>query len=290
MNGISNNLITISDLSSFDPTHILESGQVFRYYRTESGYKIFSQNLFCSLIYDNARVIIDSNRPEYFYNYFDLGRDYGSIKQKLSVYPNLTEAIEFGKGIRILNQDPAETVISFIISANNNIPRIKKIIERLCVMFGEDMGGYYAFPTAERLAEASIEQLREAGTGYRAEYIKSAALAIKDGFLQSLSGMDTPTARKHLMSQKGIGGKVADCILLFGYHREDVFPTDVWISRVYQKFFAECETCSREQMSKKLVGLFGNLSGYAQQYLFYHIRQTQKNTKQSKTEEQNEQT
>lgn len=266
-------------MSDFNPKQILESGQMFRYHKTESGYKIFSKNLFCSLIYDNDHVIMSSNQPDYFCHYFDLRRDYGSIKQALSGYPNLTQALEFGKGIRILNQDPAETVFSFIVSANNNLPRIRQIIQKLCDKFGEDMGAYRAFPTASRLARASLSQLYEAGTGYRAEYILQAAGAIRDGFLQDLSKMDTQTARKHLMSLKGIGGKVADCILLFGYHREDVFPTDVWIARVYEKYYAHCGQCTREQMALELCKLFGNLSGYAQQYLFYHIRQTQKYNK-----------
>lgn len=276
MIGISNNSITISDLSDFDPKHILECGQMFRYHKTAAGYKIFSKNLFCSLIYDNSRVIIVSNQADYFCSYFDLARDYSAIKRQLAGYPSLTDAINFGKGIRILNQDPAEVVISFIISANNNIPRIRLIIERLCEMFGQDMGGYYAFPTAERLSQATPEQLRSAGTGYRADYILQTACAIRDGFLHDVANMDTLTARKHLMTLKGVGGKVADCILLFGYHRQDVFPTDVWISRIYERYFAGSDACSREQMAQKLRGLFGNLSGYAQQYLFYYIRNTQK--------------
>lgn len=276
MFGISNNLITVCNTSDFNPKHILECGQTFRYTKIDSGYKVFSKNLFCSLIYDNTRVIIESNQPAYFYRYFDLGRDYGKIKQALSGFPNLESAIAYGSGIRILNQDPAETVFSFILSANNNIPRIRSIIQKLSDRFGEDMGDYRAFPTAERLAEVADDELREIGTGYRAAYIAGAARAIRDGFLQDISKMDTPAAKRHLMSLQGVGDKVADCILLFGYHKDDVFPTDVWISRVYEKYFAQCGQCSRKEMAKRLTDLFGNLSGYAQQYLFYYIRQTQK--------------
>jgi len=272
MYGISNGQILIEDTTDFVPEHILGCGQTFRYIKTESGYKIFSKNLFCSLIYDNHRVIISSNQLGYFANYFDLGRDYRGIKSSLSGYQNLQEAISFGSGIRILNQDPQEMIFSFILSANNNIPRIRGIIDKLCDKFGEDMGGFRAFPTAKSLSEASLQQLMACGTGYRADYILQTARDIRDGFSLDLTGMDTQDAKKHLSLLKGVGGKVADCILLFGYHREDVFPTDVWIERVYEKYYAGCGDCSREQMSRRLAGLFGNLSGYAQQYLFYYIR------------------
>jgi N-glycosylase/DNA lyase len=285
MYSISNGQILIEDTTDFVPEHILGCGQTFRYYKTESGYKIFSKNLFCSLIYDNHHVIISSNQPAYFVHYFDLGRDYGGIKSALSEFGNLKEALAFGSGIRILNQDPQEMIFSFILSANNNIPRIRGIIERLCERFGEDMGGYRAFPTAERLAEAKAEELRACGAGYRADYILQTARDIRDGFSLDISRMDTPTARKHLSSLKGVGSKVADCILLFGYHREDVFPTDIWIERVYQKYYASCGDCSREQMARRLAGLFGNLSGYAQQYLFYHTRSNKDNNYYPITEE-----
>lgn len=282
---ISNSQILIEDIADFVPGHILGCGQTFRYYKTESGYKIFSKNLFCGLIYDNHRVIISSNQPDYFVNYFDLRRDYRGIKSALSGYPNLKDAVAFGSGIRILNQDPQETIFSFILSANNNIPRIRGIIERLCERFGEDMGGYKAFPTAERLASAKIEELKACGMGYRAEYILNTARDIRDGFPLDLDGMDTQTARKHLSSLKGVGGKVADCILLFGYHRGDVFPTDVWIERVYNKYYASCGSCSRNEMAKRLASLFGDLSGYAQQYLFYYIRSNKESNYYPITEE-----
>ncbi|MFA5450164.1 MAG: DNA glycosylase, partial [Clostridia bacterium] len=221
--------IIVDDLKDFNPKHILECGQTFRFSQTDTGYKVFSKKYICSLIYDKTRVIIDSNNTDYFINYFDLNRNYSAIKLALSGYPNLQKAINYGSGIRILNQDPAETIISFIISANNNIPRIRLILDRLCNSLGEDMGGYHAFPTIEALSSAGADFYRSIGAGYRAEYLAKTAKALHNGFNLELSSMDTQTAKKHLQSLFGVGQKVADCILLFAYHRTDAFPTDVWI-------------------------------------------------------------
>lgn len=269
---ILNGQIIINDTREFNPRHILESGQTFRYTKTETGYKIFAKNLFCSLIYDNDRVIMCSNHADYFVNYFDLNRDYGKIKEALNSFPSLVEAVNFGSGIRILNQDPTETIFSFIISANNNIPRIKLIINRLCDALGEEMDGYRAFPTVQALASKDEAFYRSLGLGYRAKYIGKTAQRILDGFNLNLGGMTTAEAKKHLLKLAGVGPKVADCILLFAYHRTDAFPTDVWIERVYDALYGEC-SLNREAKSQCLAARFGSLSGYAQQYLFYYARE-----------------
>jgi|AGTN01.1.fsa_nt_gi 3-methyladenine DNA glycosylase/8-oxoguanine DNA glycosylase len=271
--GILNGLIVIEDLSEFDPKQIVESGQLFRYEKTPEGYIIFSKNLKCSLIYREGRVIMSTNNAAYFVDFFDLDRDYSGIKKSLSNHPYLKEAVAYGGGIRILSQDPAEMIFSFIISAYNNIPRIKKIIERLCNALGEDMGGYRAFPSAEAFAKADVSFYRKAGLGLRAERFKRAAETIASGFSLDLSEMETDEARKYLMRLPGVGRKVADCALLFGYRRTDAFPTDVWIERVYNKLFGE-NTLTTKKKAEKLRETFGNLSGYAQQYLFYYIRET----------------
>ncbi|MFI3229706.1 MAG: DNA glycosylase [Bacillota bacterium] len=280
---IEGNKIIITEIEDFNPQHILDCGQVFRYQQINSGYKIFSQNLFCSLIYDKDRVIIETTDINYFVTYFDLDRDYGAIKQHLLGYQKMRAPIEHGSGIRILNQDKAEMIISFIISANNNIPRIKTIIERLCSAIGQDMGDYRAFPTVEALAQQDEAFYRSIGAGYRANYLVSTARALREGFNLNCEAMSYTEARKHLMKLKGIGGKVADCILLFGYHRQDACPTDVWIERAFIYLFGET-TITREAMSKKLSEHFGGLGGYAQQYLFYYIRE-KNNQKISKVEE-----
>lgn len=268
---ISNGQIIINNAEHFDPKSIIECGQVFRYQKIESGYKIFSKNLFCSLIYTKDRAIIVSDCLPYFIDYFDLNRDYGDIESALSGYRNLGNAVSYGKGLRILKQDPFETLISFIVSANNNIPRIQGIIERLCAACGENMGDYFAFPTAERLAAKDADFFYKLGAGYRAEYIADTSQKIANGFSLDLSGMSTPEARQRLISLKGVGRKVADCVLLFGYGRKDVFPTDTWIEKVYAERYGE-NGKDAAKMADRLSGEFGELSGYAQQYLYNYAR------------------
>ncbi len=281
---IEDNRIIITVTEDFNPQHILDCGQVFRYIKTDTGYKIFSKNLFCILIYQNNRVIIETTDVEYFVTYFDLDRDYGYIKQCLLGYPNMAAPVKHGCGIRILNQDKAEMIISFIISANNNIPRIKSIIDRLCNALGEDMGAYKAFPTIAALASQDEEFYRSIGAGYRAKYLVDTAQKLHNGFDLSCKNLSYSGAKKHLMQLMGIGCKVADCILLFGYHRQDACPTDVWIERAFVYLFGE-SNLTRNAMSSKLSSYFNGLGGYAQQYLFYYIRENS-NQNNSKVEEE----
>jgi N-glycosylase/DNA lyase len=269
---ILNGSIIVKSIDEFNCRHIIESGQMFRYVKANETYKIISQNKQCVLILGDGCVTIGSNNLEYFLNYFDLNRDYSEINKGLSAFPALKNAVKHGKGLRLLNQDVNEAIFSFIISANNNIPRIKSTIERLCSAIGQDMGGYRAFPTAEALAGKTEEFYKGLGLGYRAEYILNTAKAVANGFNLNLAGLDTPTARAHLMKLKGVGQKVADCILLFAYKRTDCFPVDVWIERVYNNIFG-CDNKPRSQKAQRLTETFGNLSGYAQQYLFYHARE-----------------
>ncbi len=281
---IENNRIIITVTDDFNPQHILDCGQVFRYHKIDAGYKIFSKNLFCILIYEKNRVIIETTDVNYFVTYFDLDRNYGDIKQHLLGYPKMAEPIKHGSGIRILNQDRAEMIISFIISANNNIPRIKSIIERLCNALGEDMGEYKAFPTIAVLANQSEEFFRSIGAGYRANYLVETARMLQNGFDLDCTNLSYSQAKKHLMQLKGIGNKVADCILLFGYHRQDACPTDVWIERAFVYLFGDSKL-TRTAMSDKLSQYFKGFAGYAQQYLFYYIRENS-NQNNSKVEEE----
>ncbi|HHT83559.1 MAG: DNA-3-methyladenine glycosylase family protein [Christensenellales bacterium] len=268
--GIQKNQITVFDTFSFNIKHILESGQIFRFSQEQENYKIIAKNMICHLKYDNQRVIIKSNDIAYAVRFFDLDRDYESIKRKLAEYEFLNEAIKFGEGIRILNQDPTETIISFILSANNNIPRIKGILNRLCQCLGEDIeGGEKAFPTIAALCSEGVDFYRRIGAGYRASYLVKTANMLKDSFDLDLYDKNTEKARKALMSLPGVGRKVADCILLFAYHKEDVFPLDTWTGRVYRDM--GLPPCVNK--CDKLVDIFGNLSGYAQQYLYYYYRQ-----------------
>jgi N-glycosylase/DNA lyase len=190
----------------------------------------------------------------------------------------MEEAVKCGDGIRILRQDTWETIISFIISASNNIPRIKGIIERLCENFGDEIryngNIYYSFPSPEKVNSLSLEELSVIRAGFRDKYIKAAAEAVVSGelSLKALEAMTTPEAKKALMSIKGIGNKVSDCILLFGLGRADSFPVDVWIKRIMEYCYF-----GSEQQIKTISAFanehFGKLGGYAQQYLFFYARE-----------------
>ena len=271
---IKDNNILIKDTKEFNPKHIFECGQVFRYLNCNSGHKIFSKNSFCGLIYIQGYVTIETSNPLEYVHYFDLDRDYSDIKSKLTgSFGILDKAVEFGSGIRILNQDPYEMIISFIISANNNIPRIKGILNRMCERAGENLGdGNFGFPSPEALKGLKEGFFKDLGCGYRASYLVKTLDAINNGFNLDVSGMDTERARKHLMSLTGVGRKVADCILLFVYHRTDVFPVDVWTERVYNGLFGESDY-TPERKADILCSHFGNMSGYAQQYLYYYYRE-----------------
>ena len=229
------------------------------------------------MIYVDGYATIETVDTDYFVKYFDLNRDYGEIKRRLLGFPCMQEAIGYGYGVRILNQDPTEMIISFIISANNNIPRIQGIIERMCRTSGEPIGGEgFAFPTLDDLRKRDREYFASIGAGYRADYLVKSVDALANGFACDIGSLDTARARKKLMELTGVGRKVADCILLFGYHREDVFPVDTWIEKVYARLFGESNAAPARK-ADELAEYFGDLSGYAQQYLFYHARETYKN-------------
>ena len=213
-------------------------------------------------------------------NYFDLERDYNSYREELAkVDENLRIATEFGKGLRLLNQDLFETIISYITSANNNIPRIKGIIHRMCEKYGKRLSDEtYAFPTPEELSNASLEDLRALGLGFRDKYIYETTKYIKENpsFLLNLYEMDTDSCRKALESLEGVGPKVADCILLFSdLKRMDVFPIDVWVRRVMNElyFHGEEEKISKKEIRQMANQKFGKIQGLAQQYLFYWRRE-----------------
>ncbi len=200
---------------------------------------------------------------EFWYDYFDLGRDYRAIIEKIE-NPILKNAAEYGGGIRILRQDPWEALCSFIISQNNNIPRIKGIIDRLCENFGEKVEGGYTFPSAERIASLSIDDLSVIRSGFRAKYILDAACKVARGELnlEELKAMPMDTARERLLSIYGVGNKVADCVLLFGLGHLSAFPRDVWIKRAIEQLFGG-----------KLCEADSEFAGIYQQYIFYYARE-----------------
>ena len=270
----------VFDSQNFNILDTLECGQVFRFLPYEKGYKVFSIDK-CAYAYaENQTTVIEceDNHYDYFYNYFDLDRDYNKINKRakdLGV-EIITKSAELGKGIRLLNQDLFEVSVSFIISQNNNIPRIKSIIEKLCFSLGEKktfLGEeYYAFPTAKAMSKMDVEFYKSIGLGYRAEYVKNFASLVSDGLdLSVLKTLDTIDLKNRLISFKGIGPKVADCITLFGYKKSDSFPVDTWIEKVYREDL-DGALLDRKKIAIELSKRFKDDAGYIQQYLFYYKR------------------
>lgn len=258
----------------FDPVHTFECGQCFRWNASDDDPREYT-----GIVGDKVccvrgnRVFCPDSDNAFWENYFCTDIDYGKIKAELSEKDeNLRLGTEYGHGIRILRQDIWETTVSFIISANNNIPRIKRIIETLSREFGKRIDDeHYSFPTAARLAELDVSELACLKAGYRDKYIMDAAEKVAGGEvdIDALPEMTTDDAKRELMKIKGIGGKVADCILLFSMSRYEVFPKDVWIKWVISELYGVPENAIDAFVSEK----FGGLAGYAQQYLYYYARE-----------------
>lgn len=255
----------------FNPHDTFTCGQVFRYGTNQGRYYVFSMDKYAEVFQSGDDFIVETSDVEYFKNYFDCQTDYQQIKDRLNKNLVLSYATEYGSGIRILRQSLIETIFSFIISANNNIKRIQGIIEKLCIRLGSKTPYGYAFPTLLQLANADKQFYTEIGCGYRAGYIQQTAIELLNYDINKLYTMSTKDSKKALMNFKGIGPKVADCILLFGLNRSDSFPTDTWIRKVYHIYFEAGHKDS--EISGYLLELFGSDSGYAQQYLFNYLRQ-----------------
>lgn len=280
----------LKNAKSFELKDIFDCGQCFRWNQEsdESYTGVFKQNVI-NVKKQGQDVyfkgICSGDIKNVVTYYFDLERDYENIKKTLSkVDINMKTSIEYGKGIRILNQDLWETIISFIISANNNIPRIKGIIEKLSKTYGNEIiwnnNKYYTFPSVNQLKDVTTEQYRKLGLGFRdiRLYETTQMILNKEIDLEYLKEeKDTLKVREELLKLSGVGPKVADCILLFSeLKRFDVFPIDVWVRRVMNDLYIKEE--NEEKVSKKKIEnlakeKFGNLSGIAQQYLFYWRRE-----------------
>ncbi len=267
----------IYDGTYFSPKDCLECGQIFRFREYERGYIIFSGSEACYVYSDGENTVIECENSEYFYNFFDLARDYAQINNRIKGYdiPILSRAAEICRGVRILNQNREETIFSFIISQNNNIPRIKGIIEKICRALGERrefLGKeYYAFPFAAALASKPPEFYKTLGAGYRDVFLSNTSKRIADEGIDFLDKLSTPELKKQLLTYLGIGPKVADCISLFGFHRTDSFPVDTWIEKLYREDFSGTLT-SRDKINAYFCQMFGEDSGLVQQYLFYAKR------------------
>lgn len=252
----------------FDPAETLDCGQAFRWEEKDGLWQGVAMGRKLSLAKDGDKLRLDCTQEEFdsiWKNYFDLDTNYNEIKDRISdMDPILKEAVSYAPGIRILRQDPWEAICSFIISQNNNIPRIKGIIKRFCELFGEDLGdGLFSFPTAEAVAKLTVEDLAPIRSGFRAKYIIAAAqkVAGDENFIPSIYSLPIDEARKALQTIKGIGPKVADCALLYGFYRTDCFPVDVWMKRAMEVLLPGRDPAS-----------FGRDAGMAQQYIFHYSR------------------
>lgn len=253
------NRITV-DAADLDIKATIECGQFFRYEKTDTGYTVKSGEHACTVEQAGDKVIIDTPSVDFFVNFFNLDRDINRMKRELSRFPELAPALECCGALRILHQPLFETIISFIISANNNIPRIKSIINRICAAFGD------VFPTPRQLADIGLRQLSAIGCGYRSQYIlDTSEICAETDILNRLCGAHTSDAQQMLLSLPGVGPKIADCVTLFSLGRFEVFPTDTWMFKT-QRIGSENEA----QVRTRLMNKYGEYSGYAQQLLFYY--------------------
>lgn len=293
----SNDSVIIKGVKNFNIKQILECGQCFRWQRvTDTDYIVVSNRRVIEIIQEDDEVIIHNTNMNDFKNiwenYFDLNTEYGPLKEELSKDELLKQAIEFGYGIRLLNQDPFEMVISFIISARNSIPSIMKTIKKISEKFGDKIEYkgeiYYAFPTPEQLKNATLEDIQETGASFRSKYIIDTIYNINMALEAKKSGnltdelkrydldyiMSLPTDECHVALQafKGVGAKVADCIMLFSMGKKSAFPVDVWIKRAMIHFYVAPDV-SLNKIRVFGREKFGELSGLTQQYLFYYARE-----------------
>lgn len=275
------NCLRVGNIRDFDLAHIFECGQCFRWVKQPDGsYRGIVNGRAARVSFDGELLYIENSGIQDFidiwYDYFDLGTDYSEIKAVLERDEVMREAIKTGYGIRLLRQDFWEMLISFIISANNMIPRIMKTVDTLSMLKGDCIeagSSSYSFPGIQQLAAASLEEIQQCRAGFRCKYIYQTAQLMKAGNItrDRLMEMETGAARKELMTLPGVGPKVADCILLFSGLKYDVFPTDVWVKRVMEELYLKREA-SLKEIQQYAGDNFGALTGYAQQYLFYHAR------------------
>jgi N-glycosylase/DNA lyase len=281
--------VIIKEVKNFELNHVFDCGQCFRWNRQENGNYI-------GVAFGRVIEVEKKGKDIYIYNtsiedteaiwidYFDLKRDYSEIKDELSKDSYLKLSVEFGNGIRLLRQEPFEIIVSFIISANNRIPMIKKCIDKISEKWGKKVKykdkTYYSFPEVSELSKASVEELEACSTGFRAKYIKDTVEKIfsnaknpKDEYdIDFINAQNDDECHKALCNFMGIGPKVADCIMLFSMQKYSAFPVDVWVKRAMMHFYVAPDV-SLKKIREFGRNRFGNLSGFAQQYLFYYARE-----------------
>lgn len=257
----------------FSPRHTFLCGQCFRWHENElAQLEGIAYGKYVKIWRDNNSVFINCSAEDFdsiWYNYLDLGRNYSQYDAVFCKNDFMQKAVDFGRGLHILAQEPWEALVSFLISQCNNIPRIQAITERLCQGFGAPIEAngqnFYAFPSPSALAKLDLADLAPLRAGYRAEYILNAAKAVVSGELDftRLAQMNTADARAEIMKLRGVGRKVADCFLLFGLAKMDAFPVDTWMKKA-APFYGDGLDISS----------FGDCAGIAQQYIFYYARKT----------------
>lgn len=280
------------NIRDFHLDHIFDCGQAFRWEKQEDGsYTGVAGGHIANIQFEpyeaegtNGRLVLSNVTEDEFEGfwrgYLDLDRDYTAIKSQLGEDPVMKTAIGYGEGIRLLQQEPWETLLSFIISQNNHIPRIKKCIETLSVEFGECAGEYcgreyYSLPEPEVLAALTEEDLAVCRLGYRAKYLIETAKKVCGEGVEVLNGVAGPDstsqeAYEYITGFHGVGPKVANCIMLFALGKYDSFPLDVWMKRVMEE---EYGLTSPKEMADFAAENFGEYGGFAQQYLFYYVRE-----------------
>lgn len=282
-----NNIVTVDGVNDFTLSQILECGQCFHFDKLdEEVYEVVAFGRAVKMEQtDKVLRIYGSSMEDYegiWKLYLDMDNDYGLIKQSvIKADGALKTAVDEKSGIRILNQDFFETLISFIVSQNKSIPQIKQCVKNISHRFGDEVIGYngeafYVFPDVQRLHDATEEELRECKVGFRAPYIKNATEAVYSGAVtkEKLDELDIVQARELLMTIKGVGEKVANCVLLFGLGRREAFPVDVWMKRIMEQMYFDGKDTKKQDIEAFAVNKFGDLGGYAQQYLFDYARTT----------------
>ena len=282
-----NNIVTVDGVNDFTLSQILECGQCFHFDKLdEEVYEVVAFGRAVKMEQtDKVLRIYGSSMEDYegiWKLYLDMDNDYRLIKQSvIKADGALKTAVDEKSGIHILNQDFFETLISFIVSQNKSIPQIKQCVKNISHRFGDEVIGYngeafYVFPDVQRLHDATEEELRECKVGFRAPYIKNATEAVYSGAVtkEKLDELDIAQARELLMTIKGVGEKVADCVLLFGLGRREAFPVDVWMKRIMEQMYFDGKDTKKSDIETFAVNKFGDLGGYAQQYLFDYARTT----------------
>lgn len=262
---IDNNTIEVNDLTQFDIGAIMHSGQVFRYYESQYGYRLIVGSNYAVIRECKDKVIIECRDPHYFWNYFDLDTDYNLIKKDLHKFVSLRPAVAAGGGIRILRSDFVEMVISFIISANNNIKRFTKTLNGLAEQYGTALpDGLFSFPTLAQLAEVTEAGYKALGCGYRAPYLVKAVRQLQAMDIDGLSSLNDDMLDKELLSISGVGPKVCACVKLFSgnIHQISTCPIDTWLKKALTQIAPE----------DRVALLDHKYAGITQQYVFYYLQ------------------